>query len=92
MNATNKEVVIHPSSGHILQGDHIERPVLMFRVDWESPHRMIASCKDVPVVWHECKRHAFMKAETEEGAIKIAKYHHGLNGRNFVAMRVEKFR
>jgi hypothetical protein len=31
-------------------------------------------------------------AETEEGAITIAKWHHGLNGHNFVATRVEMFK
>lgn len=87
-----KEVVIRPASGHILQGNHIEQPVHKFRVDWESPHRVMTTCNGVPIIWPACTRHAFMMAETEEGAVKIAMYHHGLNGVNFTATRVEMFK
>lgn len=89
---TEKEVVIRPASGHILQGNHIERPAFKFRIDWESPHRILTTCNGTPIIWPACSRYAFTMAETEEGAIKIAEYHHGLNGVNFVATRVEIFK
>jgi hypothetical protein len=89
---TDGKVVIRPACGHILQGTHIERPVHRFRIDWETPYRILTTCAGVPIVWPASNRHAFTLAETEEGAVKIAVWHHGLSGTNFIATRVEKFR
>lgn len=81
-------IMIIPHSGHTMSGRHIEQPVHLFRVDWDSPGQTLSmTSSSSSLVWPECKRYAFCRAETVDGAILIAKYHHGTTGTNFVATR-----
>ncbi len=64
-------------SGHTLHAGHIEAPRRPFFVQWdaESYHNVLHFAPG--------KRWARVLAETAEGAVKIATYHHGSRGKNF---------
>lgn len=87
----DNDVVMVPASGHILAGDHIEKPILLFKMVWTSPARELGMCNGARIVWPHVERHAFCKAETSEGAVKIAQYHHGNTGTDFRAVQVDMF-
>jgi hypothetical protein len=85
------DIVMIPACGHHIPGDHIEKPVLLFKITWTSLPCELGRCNGGRIVWPHMQRYAFCKAETIDGAVKIAKHHHGTNGTDFNAVEVDLF-
>ena len=66
-------IYLEPESGHTISAFHIEDGVKEFFVEWDSPviETGVEDC-----LWEAGVRWAKVLAETEEGALKIARYHH----------------
>ena len=57
-------------SGHRLSADHIERPQREFRVSWFAPSYVNV------LTFAAGRRWARVFAQTPEGALRVAHYHH----------------
>jgi hypothetical protein len=63
--------------GNIIHAAHIEPPWLHFVVGFDAaPYRNVLR-------FAATQRRIFVLAETEEGAISVARYHYGRRGSNF---------
>lgn len=69
---------LQPSSGHTIHASHIEEPLNEFFVEWEVGPMPTA---EPGLVWEGGVRWARVLAETKEGALKIAQYHHYMGSR-----------
>lgn len=68
-----------PTSGHTIYAPHIEAPIRGFIVSWDS---VLSETDEPGIHWEPTRRWAKVKAETSDGALKIAQWHYFL-GRNF---------
>jgi hypothetical protein len=69
---------LQPSSGLTIHASHIEQPLYEFFVEWEALRKPTA---EADLHWENGVRWARVLAETEEGAIRIAQYHHYMGRR-----------
>jgi hypothetical protein len=67
-------------SGHTIWSRHIEEPKKRFVIEFDS-----AGYANV-LHFADTHRRVFVLAETPEGALAIARYHHGIRGSNFAVV------
>lgn len=72
--------------GHSLYADHIERGERKIRVRWFAPAKRVNLHDNHGLQYEAGWRWAIICCETEEGAIKIARWHN-LNGRGFAVIK-----
>ena len=65
------------SSGHTIFATHIEQPRKRFVVEFDSLGYVNI------LRFADTRRRVFVLADTNDGALAIARYHHGLRGSNF---------
>lgn len=69
--------VVTQPSGYTIHASHIEAPRSRFGIRfWADAYINILAFEEG---WRQC----WVLAETSEGALRIAKYHHGLRGSRF---------
>ena len=73
---------LQPTSGHTIHASHIERPLKEFFVEWEA---LAMPTAEPGIMWSGGVRWCRVLAETEEGALKVAQYHH-YNGRRYLVI------
>ena len=63
--------------GHTIWSRHIEEPRQRFAIEFDSMGYVNV------LRFADTRRRVFVLAETPEGALAIARYHHGFRGSNF---------
>ncbi len=77
----NASTNVPQGSGHTIWNHHIEEPKERFVIELDS-----AGYGNV-LHFADTHRRVFVLAETPEGALAIARYHHGIRGSNFAVAR-----